>query len=1510
MQQNLKYIKRLRHIFAVLAWTLVGVYAVVVVLLHIPAVQHFVASEVSGVLSDKLGTKVQVGNVNLGLLNRAIIDDVLIKDQQHHDMLLCHRLSAKIEILPLLSGRISISSAQVFGMKAMITKADADAPLNCQFMLDSLASKDTTSHTPLDLHISSLVIRNTALTYDRMDMPHSSAGLDVNHIAIDKLSSHIMLYTLTDDSLSVRMKRLSFAEKSTGFAVNDISFFVNAGKHSAELKNFNVITDYSDIAIDAKAEFKDKQIKRFSLTSDHSSVSSRDLACFIPQVRDINTTFFIDTDLRGDNKHLNINNISIRSSNKALELQVKGKAASQGSISDALKTRRDLSWNADIDRLLVSGSFVSNIMSLFGTDGTIFSRLGSIDYTAKASGRDENITLDGVLNTAAGQLSHIVSLKQQHLNAQVSSGIMKLGYLLDTDVIGDTEITADINADIADQGRQNGIPLHNASVNISAPLLTAKGYPYHNVKINVLQQGGAITSSVDIADLNINAAITAAADNAVALFEGKPELLRNINVSANISNCNPQTLGLTDKWQSTTFSVNAEGNIASLTNPFEHIIADINDFTMSSPDDHYHCSNIHLLASQSVSGRKDITMTSDFADLHAEGMFDPASLPQSLTNLVAQKLPTLPGIARYKAQDNDLSLTASVKRTDIFRKLLGVDINATDDIDINAMINDRLHLADITISAPAIQCFGMTLNGTHIHATSPGDTLSISAVTAKRNYDGSDFALAMKGKASNNNLVTSINWHNGNGNDFRGSFNAVSQFFLNTDSKPTATVKILPSEVLISDTLWNLHPAMVSYYANHLSIDNFLVENGRQHVSINGVATKSANDSIVVNLHDINVAYIMNLVDFHSVEFSGFASGNVVGKALFSEPQAHTTLKVRNFLFENGRLGTLTANGSWDNDLGQIDINAWCEDKNVIPAKGEVQDFCSKSDMALEGSRDGFVKIDGYISIKRNFIDLDIKATNARLEFLNTYTSSFLSDINAWANGRVRIIGPLSAINMTGEATANGSVLITPLNTVYTLHDDYVRMVPDNIIFVQDTIFDKHGNKGFVNGELHHRNLGKMTFDLNIDAKHLLCFDFPNLDGSTFCGHVIGTGNCKITGRPGEVNFDIDAYPEETSYITYNASSPDALQNQEFITWRESTPASETTESVAVQADGNDDDDDPDVDFRTNIHLNFLVHATPASTLRLIMDQRTGDIITLNGNGTLRAHYYNKGGMQIFGNYYVERGEYKMTLQQVITKNFEFLPGGTIAFGGEPFDAAIDLQAQYVVPSAPLSDLNIGNSFTSSTVRVNCLMNISGTAEHPVVDFDLNLPQASTDIQQMITALMDSEEARNQQVVYLLAIGRFYSASTAADATQSQASLAMQSFLSGTVSQQLNNLISNVIIKDNNWNFGANISPGDEGMMNAEYEGLVSGRMLNNRLLINGQFGYRDNVNATTSFIGDFDVRYLLFPNGNLQVKVYNQTSDRYFTKSNLNTQGLGVILKHDFNSFIPYFLRKKKTNR
>ena len=211
-------------------------------------------------------------------------------------------------------------------------------------------------------------------------------------------------------------------------------------------------------------------------------------------------------------------------------------------------------------------------------------------------------------------------------------------------------------------------------------------------------------------------------------------------------------------------------------------------------------------------------------------------------------------------------------------------------------------------------------------------------------------------------------------------------------------------------------------------------------------------------------------------------------------------------------------------------------------------------------------------------------------------------------------------------------------------------------------------------------------------------------------------------------------------------------------------------------------------------------------------------------------------------------------------------------------------------------------------------MDVTGTPNSPKVNFDIDFPSLSADLKQMIYSIINAGEEKNQQVLYLLAVGRFYygqdnNSSSMGDLSQqhNQTSLAMQSILSGRISQQLSSVLSTVV-DNKNWNLGANISTGTEGLQNAEYEGLLSGRLLNNRLLVNGKFGYRDNANATTNFIGDFDLKYLLFPNGNMAITVYNKTNDRYFTRNSLNTQGIGLIMKKDFNGLNDLFgIRPKK---
>ena len=548
--------------------------------------------------------------------------------------------------------------------------------------------------------------------------------------------------------------------------------------------------------------------------------------------------------------------------------------------------------------------------------------------------------------------------------------------------------------------------------------------------------------------------------------------------------------------------------------------------------------------------------------------------------------------------------------------------------------------------------------------------------------------------------------------------------------------------------------------------------------------------------------------------------------------------------------------------------------------------------------------INGYVSPKRNYIDLGIEAHNTSLKFMENFCGSFLNNVEAWCKGKLNVVGDLKNINLVGDVVAHGRMHMKQLGTDYTFNHLRAHAIPDDIQFEGDSIYDshyngKHSHFALIRGGIHHKHLTRLSYDLDVRADNLLANDIRSFGDDTFYGTVFADGNVGIHGRSGYLRMDIDVTPRKGSTFVYNASTNDQISNQEFIKWNDVTSLIPNSSPLIPNSS-------------SDIYLNFNINCTPDATIRLLMDSHTNDYITMQGNGMLRATYHNKGAFNLFGTYTLSHGTYGITIQNIIKKNFTFREGGTFVFGGNPYDAALNLQAIYTVNGVSLGDLNVGNSFTNNTIKVNCLMNIGGVARNPQVSFDLDMPTVSSDEKQMVRSVLNSEDELNQQVVYLLGIGRFYPTGTnnSASREQSETSLAMQSLLSGTISSQISSVL-NTVIKNDNWNFGANISTGDEGWNNAEYEGTVNGRLLNNRLLINGQFGYRDNVNtANTNFIGDFDIRYLLLPNGNLALKVYNQTNDRYFTKSSLNTQGVGIIMKKDFRNIIDLFGKKKKKKK
>ncbi|MBQ6210869.1 MAG: translocation/assembly module TamB domain-containing protein [Prevotella sp.] len=1467
---------KLKNIIRGVIWTLVGLSVALLVLPQVPVVQDYLGSKVSAALSDKLGTDVSVGRVVVGIPNRVIIDDVDLDDQSGQRMLHAARMSVKIDLIDLVQGKVSIPSAQLFGLIANLYKEREDTVPNFQFVIDALSSKDTTSHKPLDLSIGSLIIRHGQVRYNRLDAPLSPAGFTVDHINATDISTHIILNKLADDSLNVKVKKLSFKEEA-GLKVVHLAFKAIVNRQGATLEDFRLRLPSSDLLLGkttARYQVDGDSLLLPSLSFDGKVITSvftpADVSCFVPSLRNFKNPVTLRAVFSGTSSLLDIDDVMISSPKGTIGL------LADATISDWMGNPH---WEANVKNLKLSEDGIKFVADNLGSDmeiPAVVTRLGNVHYVGALGGHGDNLHSEGQLMTGAGDATLSVVKDGPRFVGRVETAGVNLRQMLDDDKFG--QIATQINIDGA--LRKGSLPYIKAKGEVSR--FDYNAYTFNNIDIDGTFDEGVFDGTLDIDD-----------PNAIVNLSGRMDLLgktRSADFNAQVRRLNPSALGVSDRWPNTSFDFDVVANFVGNTINTAKGSFDINDFAMVSDDIDYRMNALHIEGGKDDNGHF-LQMDSDFGHFDIQGSYDYSTLAQSITNLIGNKLPTLPGLpARTKEQNNNFAINATLTRSDWLQNLLGVPLDLHAPLHLQGTMSDREHRLDMIATLDDFAYEGSRYENARLSVATPNDTLRAKARIDKVDDKGSRLSLNVLADAIDNTFSTIIDFNNTQGKaPIRGKLDVDANFFTSPEGDNVAHVDVHPSEILVGDTLWEVHPSNVVYRKNALMVDHFAVQHDRQHIIIDGMATANMSDTLFVDLKDVDVSYILNIVDFHAVEFSGWATGKAFVSNAFGKPEAAAHLLVNDFRLENGRLGVLTADAFLNNEEQQIDIEAIANDGEGV-----------------------FTTVEGLVSPQRDYIDLHISPHNTRMEFLESFCESFMKDVEARGSGDLQLYGDLDSINLIGSAVVDGNLSITPLNTTYTLKNDTIVLIPNEIVFKRDTIYDRDGHVGILTGSLYHDYLTNLSYDINVNANQLLSYDFTDFGDDTFCGTVYGTGNCRISGGNGEVTIDVDITPNQGSQIVYNVASPDAISNQEFVHWvtrGDTLDVSGISNAFANRSGGGTGDDD--IDIPTDIHINFIINATPQATLKLIMDQQSGDYISLNGNGGIRATYYNKGSFEMYGNYLVEGGVYKLTIQNVIKKEFQFQPGGIIAFGGDPYQADLNLQALYTVNGVSLSDLSIGKSFTSNNIRVDCLMNITGTPNTPKIEFDLDMPTVGNDAKQMIYSVINGNEERNQQVLYLLAIGRFYNqeannATAESAGPYSQTSLAMQSILSGTISQQLNNVLSS-FIKNNNWNIGANISTGDEGFNNAEYEGLLSGRLLNNRLLINGQFGYRDNVNATSSFIGDFDIRYLLYPNGNLAIKVYNQTNDRYFTRNSLTTQGVGLIMKKDFNGLRDLFGGKKR---
>ena len=469
----------------------------------------------------------------------------------------------------------------------------------------------------------------------------------------------------------------------------------------------------------------------------------------------------------------------------------------------------------------------------------------------------------------------------------------------------------------------------------------------------------------------------------------------------------------------------------------------------------------------------------------------------------------------------------------------------------------------------------------------------------------------------------------------------------------------------------------------------------------------------------------------------------------------------------------------------------------------------------------------------------------------------------------------------------------------------------DGIFFDNISVYDVNKNLGYASGRVNYENFKNIKYNISFNIPSASPFQVLNLTerlSPVYWGTIYGNGTASIYGDEFKTWIDVSMRTQPNSRFNFSLSEELTAGDYQFLTFRNKHDKRTHYNDSIMSLD-----DDFIVEKSNHeLYLNLQVEANTDGYINLIMDPSTGDVLKGTGNGNIRLEYNSISNFKMYGNYTIEKGNYFFNLQDVIMRDFSIKQGSTVSFQGDPMDTDLDIQAFYQV-TANLTDLN--ESFSDSkelsrpTVPVQCLLNIKGDLKRPDLSFDINLPTVSQDIDRQVKSIISTEDMMNRQILYLLVLNKFYTPEYLNTGQQNRYT-ELASMASSTLSSQLNNLLGQI---SDNWNIGTNIRSDKGDFSDVEVQLALSSQLLNNRLLFNGNLGYRDNQTNNNSFIGDFDLEYLLNKSGSFRLKAYNHYNDKnYSVKSALTTQGVGIMFKRDFDSFSDLysnFFPKKKNN-
>lgn len=459
----------------------------VALLFEIPAVQNFVAREATEIISRKLGTRISIDRVDIGLFYRVSLDGFYVEDFQRDTLLYAGRLDARIKSLGLFGGGLVFSRAELSDARFCLRETP-DGEMNIKQVVDKLSKKDKArAEGKFRLEIERLETEGLDFCMERLEHRNPSYGVDFADMHLIDIRAELKNFTIDGPVIHTDIGRLAMRERS-GFVVEDLAGCLCIANGCIDIREGHIRTAKSNIELPSLsligldwALYKNF-VEEVDVTAQvvNTTLSSDDIAYFSPKMKDWHLTL---TDLNADvSGPVADMSGSLRSVRTGADTKLSVDFAAQG-LPDVGKGH----FKADISELTTSAADVDRLAAALTGKNLpdevlrIAKNAGKIGLAGKFDGTLTAFAADAALATEIGGGTcrlQVSSLRDgcRGVLGDVKTSSLQLGELLENDLLGPLSLNVHVNGELSSEHS-------DAEVSGEILRLGINGYDYDSLRM-------------------------------------------------------------------------------------------------------------------------------------------------------------------------------------------------------------------------------------------------------------------------------------------------------------------------------------------------------------------------------------------------------------------------------------------------------------------------------------------------------------------------------------------------------------------------------------------------------------------------------------------------------------------------------------------------------------------------------------------------------------------------------------------------------------------------------------------------------------------------------------------------------------------------------------------------------------------------------------------------------------------------------------------------------------------